>query len=255
MRRVRVIPVMLLMDEGVYKTVSFKDPKYIGDPINTLRLFNDKEVDEMIIVDINASKEDRSPNTELIEDLASECFMPLCYGGGIQSMEDIREVIACGVEKVMMNASALKSFDLLKEASAKYGSSTIVAGVDVKKNLFGKYKVYNHVNSNTEGMDVVQYCKQLEENGAGELFINFVDREGTMKGYDLSFIDKISAQLGIPVIVCGGAAKMEDFYQAVSHGASAVAAGSMFVYHGKHKAVLINYPSQEELKNNLYLKL
>ena len=141
MRRVRVIPVMLLMDDGVYKTVSFKDPKYIGDPINTLRLFNDKEVDEMVIVDINASKESRSPNTELIEDLASECFMPLCYGGGIQNMEDIRAVIACGVEKVMMNASALKSFDLLKEACAKYGSSTIVAGVDIKKNLFGKYSL------------------------------------------------------------------------------------------------------------------
>jgi cyclase len=255
MRRVRVIAILLIKGEDVYKTVKFRSPSYIGDPINTLRLFNDLEVDEIIVLDIDASKQSKSPNIDLIENLGSECFMPLTYGGGIKTMDDIANVLFQGVEKVSINSASYDSLDLIKEASNKYGSSTIVASVDIKIGLFGTNKVYNYITQKSLSIDVLTYIKSIEESGAGEILLNFVDRDGTFKGYDEKLIKKLSKMVSIPIVIAGGARDLEDFYLAIKNGASAVAAGSMFVYYGKYNAVLVNYPTQEKLMENLFLRL
>jgi len=248
MLRTRVIPLLLLKDLGLVKTTKFKNAKYIGDPINAIKIFNEKEVDELIFLDINASKENRLPSIELINKLATECFMPFCYGGGIRSINIIRDILKSGVEKVAINTYSLENPNFIKEASAVFGSSTIVVSIDVKKNLLGQYKLHSNVGNVNVKNDVVAFAKLMEENGAGELMINSVDADGTMTGYDTKLIKLITSSVNIPVIACGGAGKISDFGLAVSEGgASAVAAGSIFVFHGRHKAVLITYPTREEL--------
>jgi imidazole glycerol-phosphate synthase subunit HisF len=245
----RIIPVLLLKNKGLVKTVKFQDPKYIGDPINAVKIFNEKEVDELIFLDITASGEKRKPNFEYLGKIASECFMPLCYGGGINSLEDIGKIINLGVEKVSVNSFAYSNPSFIKEAANEFGSSTIVVSVDVKKNLWGKYVVALNNGKTITKTDPLEYVRIIEDMEAGEILLNSVDRDGVMNGYDLELIAKISSAVNIPVVACGGAKNTDDFKSALNSGASALAAGSMFVFHGKLKAVLISYPSQDHLKS------
>ena len=245
----RVIPVLLLQDEGLVKTVRFKDPKYIGDPLNAVSIFNEKEVDELIFLDISATSGKKPIRFELLKEIAEECFMPLAYGGGIQSLEDIRAVLKIGIEKVIINSQLYKNLDFVREAVNQFGSSTIAVSLDVKKSFLGKYELFSEGGKTNTKKDPVEFAKELEDLGVGEMMVHSIDRDGMMKGYDLELIRKISSVVTIPVIACGGASSLDDFDQAVNlAGASAVAAGSLFVFHGKHRAVLISYPDQNELK-------
>ena len=248
MLRTRVIPCLLLRNLGLAKTVRFKDPKYVGDPINAIRIFNEKEVDELIVLDILASREGRRPPLKTVAEIASECFMPVCYGGGIRSVDDMAELFSIGIEKVSINSTAVTDPGLVRDAAERFGSQSVVVSIDVKKNFFGKYRVCAMGGQNVTDFDPVTFATRMEEMGAGEILLNSIDRDGTMAGYDTELIRRVSAAVSIPVIACGGAGKVSDFVDAVKKGgASAVAAGSMFVFHGKHRAVLISYPDQEEL--------
>jgi cyclase len=241
----RVIPVLLLQDEGLVKTVRFKNPKYIGDPLNTVRIFNEKEVDELILLNISSGL----IPWELLKEIAAECFMPLAYGGGIRTIEDIRRLLKSGIEKVIISSQLYHTLDFVSEAIKEFGSSTVVASLDVKKNLLGNYELYSNGGKVNTRKHPVQFARELERIGVGEIMLHAIDREGTMTGYDLKLISEVAAVVNIPVIASGGAATIADLDRAVNQaGASAVAAGSMFVFHGKHKAVLISYPDQADLK-------
>jgi imidazole glycerol-phosphate synthase subunit HisF len=247
MLKTRVVPCLLLKDQGLVKTARFKRPVYVGDPINAVRIFNEKEVDELIFLDIQASKDASEPNYDLIKDLSTECFMPFSYGGGIKNLEQIRKILKLGVEKVVINKAAIDSFEFVKAAAREFGSSTIIVAIDIKKNIFGTQNVYDHVKSKTLG-DPIGYAKEAEDAGAGELFINNVDRDGMYSGYDIQLLKKIVDLVSIPVIACGGASSLEDFKIAVKEAkVSAVSAGSLFVFQGPHKAVLISYPNYNTL--------
>lgn len=249
MLQTRVIPCLLLKNNGLVKTVQFKDPKYVGDPINAVKIFNEKEVDELIFLDITATIENRKPNFKVISDIASECFMPFGYGGGIRNLDDIKKLFNLGVEKVVINSYAFENPQFIKDASEIFGSQSIIVSIDVKKSLFGKYEVFTQSGKKNIKLDPVKYAMLMENMGAGELFLNSIDRDGTMQGYDIELIKKVSESIKIPVIACGGVSKIEDFGEAVKKGgASGVAAGSMFVFYGKHRAVLISYPSIHELE-------
>lgn len=248
----RVIPVLLLKNGGLVKTTKFKDPKYVGDPLNAVKIFNDKEVDELIFLDTTATPDKRKPNLDFLREIAGECFMPLSYGGGIREVDEIKDILKVGIEKVILNTVALENADMVKNSVQKYGSSTICVSIDVKKNFWGKYEVWSHCGSNNTKIDPVKFAMEMDAIGVGELMVNSIDRDGGMAGYDLELIKNITAKVSMPVIACGGAGNISHFGQAVKQaGASAVAAGSMFVFHGKLKAVLISYPSQEELKGVL----
>jgi len=255
MRRVRVIPSLLIQKGGLVKSIRFSDHKYVGDPINAVKIFNEKEVDEIVILDISATAEKRAPNVKRIREIASEAFMPMGYGGGITRLEEIRELIAAGVEKVILNASAFNNPQLLTDAAKYIGSQSVVASIDVKKNFWGKYKVALANGSKTTSVDPVSFARDMEKAGAGEILLNSIDRDGSFQGYDLELIHQVSAAVGIPVVALGGAGSVEDFQQAVANGASAVAAGSLFVFQRPHRAVLISYPSQSELKEKLFNKI
>lgn len=244
----RVIPCLLINNRGLYKTVKFKDPVYVGDPANALKIFNEKEVDELVILDITASKEKKKPNFKLLNELASECFMPLCYGGGISELDEIKALFNLGIEKISLNTITFSKPELISEAAKIYGSQSIVASVDVKKSLLGKYQVYINSGTINTKKDPVEYAKYLYNLGAGEIFLNSIDRDGTMSGYDIELIKKVSESVPVPLIACGGAGQIDDFSKAINlGGASAVSAGSFFVFHGKHRAVLITYPTKDEL--------
>lgn len=244
----RIIPVLLLKNAGLVKTIQFKDPKYLGDPLNAVKIFNEKEVDELIFLDILATVENKSIPFKLLEEIAEECFMPLAYGGGIKSLDDIKAILKIGVEKVIINTMAIENPEMIQDAVKKYGSSTICVSIDVKKNFWGKYEIFTNAGTKNTKLDPVGFAMKMDEFGVGEMMINSIDRDGTMKGYDLDLISKITEKVGMPVIACGGAASIDDFSSAVHQaGASAVAAGSMFVFHGKHRAVLISYPSQNSI--------
>jgi cyclase len=252
MLKTRVIPCLLLKGQGLVKTVKFKYPTYVGDPINAIKIFNEKEADELILLDITATIEDRRPPFELILNIASECFMPLCYGGGIRSLEDIRKIFSIGVEKVAVNTYAVENPQFIQRAADSFGSQSIVAAMDVKKTLVGDYKVCTHSGTKTTDVDPVTHAVQMAAMGCGEIFLNSVDRDGTLSGYDIDLIRKVVEAVSIPVITSGGAGSLADFADAVNNGgASAVAAGSLFVFHGKHRAVLISYPSRRELEETL----
>jgi imidazole glycerol-phosphate synthase subunit HisF len=246
----RIIPILLLKGTGLYKTLKFKEPKYIGDPLNAVKIFNDKEVDELIILDITASLENKKPNYELLYQMAGECFMPLGYGGAVSTIEEIRKLISMGIEKVSINSNAV-DLNFIREAADVFGSSTIVVSMDVKKNFWGKYEVYTKSGTNNTKREAAKFAVEINKAGAGELLVNSIDRDGVMQGYDLDLIKSISGEIDIPLIACGGAGELVHFKQAVDSGASAVAAGSMFVFHGKHRAVLISYPEQSEI-NTLF---
>lgn len=248
----RVIPALLLKNEGLVKTIKFKDPTYVGDPINAVKIFNDKEVDELLFIDIQATKEEKRPNFELVSRISREAFMPFGYGGGVRNLEDMSRLFRLGVEKVSVNSYAIENPDFIAEAANSFGSQSVVASIDVKKDASGKYWVFDHRTYSTTKLDPVEFAVLMERKGAGEILLNSVDRDGTFDGYDIDIIKKIAQSVRIPVIALGGAGKLEDFREAVkTGGASAVAAGSFFVFHGRHRAVLITYPDKDELKKVL----
>ena len=253
MRRIRVIPVLLLKGDGLVKSVKFANHKYVGDPINAVKIFNEKEVDELSIIDIQATKEGRGPNIRKIAEIASEAFMPLSYGGGITTTAQVKELLFNGIEKVILNKAAVKNPALITEIAGKFGAQSVVASIDVKKNIWGKYKVYSDNGNNNTNLDPVEFAQQCEKAGAGEIILQAIDRDGTYAGYDLAILQKVATAVNIPVIIGGEAGNVNDFKKAVSEGhASAVCAGSMFVFRRPHNAVLISYPSQKELKEKLY---
>jgi cyclase len=250
MLKTRVIPCLLLRGHGLVKTVNFRDEKYIGDPINAIRIFNEKEVDELIFLDVLATEKGKKPPLETISKVASECFMPLCYGGGITSLDDIKSVFSLGVEKVSINSYAVQDPKLIERAAGYFGSQSIVVSIDVR-NILGKYEVFTRRGRISTRLDPVDFSVQMERMGAGEIFLNSIDKDGTMEGYNLELIRKVSGAVNIPIIACGGAGKIEDFRDAIRAGASAVAAGSLFVFWGPYRAVLINYPALEDLEKIL----
>lgn len=247
---IRVIPCLLYDGNGLVKTVRFKNPVYVGDVTNAIRIFNEKEVDELILLDIKASAKKQKPDIELIKKIATECFMPLCYGGGVTTIQDIKNVISVGVEKVSLNSVAIENPSFVKEAAKTYGSSTIVVTIDYKKNLWGKQLVAGVGGSKIAKYNPVEFAQLMEEMGAGEIVVNSIERDGTMSGYDIDTISEITSKVTIPVIAMGGAGKLEHLAEAIKQtNISAVAAGSMFVFQGRHKAVLINYPERRLLAN------
>ena len=243
----RIIPVLLIRNNGLFKTRRFTDAKYVGDPVNAVKVFNAKEVDELIILGFSTTVDEKTPDYELIEYIANQCFMPLCYGGGIKNVEDIRRIIHSGVEKVALNTIAAERPSFVEDAATLFGSSTIVISMDVKKNLFGKYDVFTRSGTKPVNLSPEKYARQMEDCGAGEILINSIERDGTMQGYDLELIHLVAEAVSIPVIASGGAGSLIHFREAMDNGASAMAAGSFFVFHGKHRGILISYPSQNEL--------
>lgn len=252
MKRIRVIPVLLISDGGLVKSIKFGNFKYVGDPINAVRIFNEKEVDEIVILDISASLNRRPPDFSMIKEIVSEAFMPVAYGGGITNVSEIKELINSGIEKVVINSSAFRSPNLVTEASSVFGNQSIVVSIDVKKNIFGRQYVHILNGTKNTGLDPLEYSLTMQSAGAGELFLNSIDRDGTFNGYDLKLIEAVSNKLSIPVVALGGAGNVSDFREAVKVGASAVAAGSLFVFQRPHRAVLISYPCQDELRENVY---
>lgn len=248
MNKTRVIPVLLLRGAGLVKTVKFKDPKYIGDPMNAIRIFNEKEVDELVFLDITASPEGRAPQFDLLKDIAGEAFMPMAYGGGVSTLEQIKKIFGLGFEKVIINTAAYRNLGLISEAAAIFGSQSIVGAIDVRSGLFGGYELRSQGGRKKESAGLAEHLGALELAGAGEILVNSIDRDGTMSGYDLNLLSKVRACVKVPVVACGGASSVNDFVAAVERGhADAVAAGSMFVFVGPHRAVLINYPERSVL--------
>lgn len=244
----RVIPCLLLENGGLVKTTKFKDATYLGDPINICRIFNDKEVHEIVLLDIGATVERRPPPFALLKDMAVECFIPLAYGGGLRDVETIRRVLELGLEKVVINSAAVENPGLVEAAARLVGSSSVVVAIDVRKKLLGGYEVATHSGTKKLKLDPVTHAKRMQDCGAGEVFLTSIDREGTMSGYDLDLIARVAAAVSIPVVANGGAGSVKDFGLAVNEGhASAVAAGSLFVFQGKHRAVLVTYPEHEVL--------
>ena len=247
----RVIPTLLIQNKGLVKTCRFKNPVYLGDPINAIKIFNEKEVDELVIFDIEASKNGKGIDWNMLNRINREAFMPLGYGGGINSIQDIKRIINLGYEKVIINTAALENLQLIKDASKIIGSQSLVICVDIKKTLSGSYKVYSHINQKITDLDPVDYVKTLESNGAGEIIVQSVDKEGTYLGYDINITNKISSQVKIPVIALGGACSLMDINKVLKSEISAAAAGSIFVFYGRLRAVLINYPSYEEIEKQI----
>lgn len=243
MLETRVIPCLLLHDGALVKTIRFGRYQYIGDPLNTCRIFNELEVDEMILLDIQATKEEREPDYFFLEKLASECFMPLAYGGGIRSIEQAKKIFSSGYEKLVINSALYKDEELLLSLADFYGSQSIVASVDVKRSLLGRYEIYSASGTHREKRNLVEWVKRLEELGAGEVMLTNIDREGTWRGLDCEVIREVADAVNIPVIAHGGAGSIRDVEDAVNIGhASAVALGSMVVYQKQGMGVLINYP-------------
>ncbi|NBW48602.1 MAG: imidazole glycerol phosphate synthase subunit HisF [Betaproteobacteria bacterium] len=252
MNKTRVIPVLLLRGKGLVKTVKFKEPKYIGDPINSVRIFNEKEVDELVFLDITATPEGRGPDFELLADIAGEAFMPMAYGGGITSLEQVKRIFSLGFEKVVIDSAAYDVPQLIRDAVAIYGSQSIVGCVDVRRTLLGRYELSSHAGKTKRTIGLTAHVRELERLGVGEIIVNAVDRDGTQSGYDLKLIREVSSAVSIPIVACGGASSLDDFVAAVHEGgASAVAAGSFFVFVGPHRAVLINYPARVDLTKRL----
>ena len=247
----RLIPCLLLRGQECVKTVRFRSPRYLGDPVNIVRIFNDREVDELIVLDITATPQALEPRLDLLSDLASECFMPLCYGGGIRDMDDMHAIFALGVEKVAINSRAVNHPSIVESAASAFGSQSIVVSIDVKKTLFGGNRVFTHSGRRATRLLPEIHAKEMESRGAGEILLNSVDRDGTMSGYDLELIRLVASAVNIPVVACGGAGSLENAAEAIQAGASAVAAGSLFSFAGRNRAVLISYPDRGEIENVL----
>lgn len=247
MRRIRIIPVLLLKNGGIYKTVEFKNPKYIGDPINAVKIYNEKEADELVLLDYNASVDNRNIDFKKIEEIAGEAFMPMAYGGGIKTLDDAKRVFDCGFEKIVLNSVLFKNIRLINEVAEIYGAQAVVASVDYKKSFFGSDKVYAQSGTKNMGLSPVEWVQQLQQNGVGEIMLNCINRDGTWSGYDTNLIKMISSNINVPLIACGGAGSLQHMQDAVNSGASAVAAGSMFVFQKKGMGVLISFPTGAKL--------
>lgn len=245
----RIIPVLLLKEKGLVKTIKFKNPRYIGDPINAVKIFNDLKADELIFLDITASKEGRCVSEELVKDIGDEAFMPFGVGGGICNIKQIELLLKVGAEKVILNTHVHKNPKFVEESAKIFGSQSIVVCLDVKKSFFGKYEIWTKSGTENTKQNPLDRAKEFERSGAGELIINSIDCDGTMTGYDIELINSISNAVSIPVVACGGAGKLEHLKQGYLEGnAHALAAGSLFIYHGERRAVLINYPDKQELQ-------
>jgi cyclase len=239
----RIIPVLLLHKGGLYKTKQFKKPRYVGDPINAVRIFNEKQVDELMILDIDCSVNNSAPNYKLIEEIASEAFMPVAYGGGVNSLEIAKKLFGLGIEKVVLNTILQQDTTLIQQIGDIYGAQALVACIDFKKNLFGKTNAYFKSGRTKADQSIPKLAKLYEAAGAGELLLNDIDREGSYSGYNLTMLKELVSIVNIPVVVSGGASQNSDFTEAAQNGASGMAAGSMFIYQRPHNAVLISYPS------------
>lgn len=248
MLRTRVIPCLLLMNGRLVKTVQFKRPNYVGDPVNIVRIFNTKEVDELVFLDITATNEKRSPNLKLISEIASECFMPFAYGGGIRTLDDVKALFTLGVEKVVLNSIAVEDETFVTQVAERYGNQSVIVSIDAKKNIFGKYRVYTSAGKKKISIDPVQHAINMQNKGAGEILLTSINQDGTMNGYDIELIKMVADAVTIPVVACGGAGELADLAKAVNEGgASAVGIGSMVVYQGKNRAVLTKFPKRSEL--------
>lgn len=253
MLRTRVIPCLLLKNESLVKTVKFKKYNYIGDPTNTVRIFNELEVDELMFLDIFASKENRDINFKILEDIANECFMPLSYGGNVKTLKDAKRILQIGFEKVIINSNSFDNLKLIREISNYFGSQSVVCSIDVKNRFLGGQKIYSHHGRKKQNLNIIDWAKKLEEAGAGELLVTSIEREGSWEGYDLELIKSVSSSVQIPVVANGGCGKIEHMSDAVKKAnASACAVGSMVVYQKKGMGVLINFPDRRKLEEVLY---
>jgi cyclase len=248
MLRPRIIPCLLVHKGGLVKTTRFAEPRYVGDPLNAVRIFNEKQVDELIVADIDASVDGHEPDYAMIADLAAECRMPLCYAGGVKTVEQIDRIIGLGVEKVALGSAAVQTPDLITQAARNVGSQSIVVVMDVKKaGLLRRYEVFTHNGKKNSGVNPAEFARRAESMGAGEILLNSIDQDGTMKGYDYALIDQVRDSVSLPMSVLGGAGSMDELRALVErYGVMGAAAGSLFVFKGKYRAVLIQYPRPEE---------
>jgi cyclase len=244
----RVIPALLLQNNRLVKTTYFKDPKYVGDPINSIRIFNEKEVDELMVLDITASKEKREPDYAMIEEIAGECFMPLAYGGGINTVNQAKQIFALGVEKICIQNAALENTQFIRALADCFGSQSIMVSLDIKRNWLGRAQAFAAAENKMVSENWLQLLSGFVKAGAGEVLLNAVDKDGSLTGPDLDLIRQASDKTNVPLIALGGVSSLADIKSAVEAGASAVAAGAFFVYHGRHRAVLITYPKYQELE-------
>lgn len=245
----RIIPCLLVHDKGLVKTVKFKDPVYVGDPINAVRIFNEKESDELMVIDIDATVHNREPNFKMIENLASVCRMPLCYGGGIKTVEQATRIFNLGVEKIALSSAAIENPKLVSDIAKEVGNQSVVIVIDVKKKMFGGYDVYTHNGTKKAKVDLEKFILDLQSLGVGEIVLNSIDNDGVMKGYDLNLVDKVKSLINVPMTVLGGAGSLDDIKTLINRfGIIGCSAGSLFVFKGKYKAVLINYPKDSEKK-------
>lgn len=252
MLRPRIIPSLLIHDNGLVKTVNFKNPKYVGDPINAVKIFNEKAVDELAVFDIDATVLGKEPNYSLIERLASQSMMPLCYGGGVKTAAQAQRIFSLGIEKIALSSAVLQNPKLITEISDRVGAQSVIVVLDVKKKLLGGYEVYTHNGKKATGINPFKFIEEAQKLGAGEIVINSIDKDGVMKGYDLDLIAKGREKTTLPMTVLGGAGSLQDIEKVIDqHGVIGVAAGSLFVFKGPYKAVLINYPTQLE-KNKIF---
>ncbi len=253
MLRPRIIPSLLVHDGGLVKTVNFKNAKYVGDPINAVKIFNEKEVDELAVFDIDATVLNKEPNYALIEKLANQSRMPLCYGGGVKTVEQAQRIFGLGIEKIAMSSSIIQNRELIAEIANRVGNQSVIVVLDVKKKLFGGYEVYTHNGKKGTGINPLKFIQEVEKLGAGEIVVNSIDQDGVMKGYDMNLIDKVRENTSLPITVLGGAGTLEDIGRVINkHGVIGVAAGSLFVFKGVYKAVLINYPKRSEKDELIY---
>jgi cyclase len=255
MRRIRVIPTLLIRNGGLVKTVKFENPKYVGDPINAVRIFNEKEVDEIAVIDIACTRLKKSPDFDLISQICGEAFMPLAYGGGISTLDQIVQILYQGAEKVVLQTAAFDNPELIGQAAGRFGSQSIVVSIDAKKGLLGGFKVYRDNGTKATSYHPAEWAKRLEDMGAGEIIVNSITHDGTYKGYELPLVEMVAKAVKIPVVAQGGAATTADFLGAIKVGASAAAAGSMFVFQRPHQAVLVTYPTQDQLKTEVFSKI
>lgn len=245
----RTIPMLLLKNKGLYKTRQFRDPKYVGDPVNAVRIFNDKEVDELSIVDIEAARGSQEPDIKLLREISGEAFMPLSFGGGVNNVELVRELISSGFERVIINSAAVRDPSLINEVADRFGSSTLIASIDSRRDWRGRHWVHIGGGQEKTRLQAAEWAAEVARRGAGEILLTSIDRDGEMSGYDLDLIKQVTSAVRVPVIAAGGAGKLSDFVDATSKaGASAIAGGAFFVFHGKHRAVLISYPPRTVLK-------
>lgn len=252
MLRTRVIPCLQLIDESLVKTVKFKSYNYIGDPINTVRIFNELEVDELCFLDIRATIEKRQPNFKILAEIADECFMPLSYGGGVKDAETAKRILSIGFEKILLNTAAMTNPEVVTQIAMHSGNQSVIGSIDVKKGLFGGYSVSTHDGTQKVDIHPVEYAQKLEKLGVGEILVTSMDRDGTWSGFDLDIIKLITSAVNVPVIANGGAGNIKHLGEAIKNGnASAVALGSMVVFQGKGLGVLVNFPDREELSKSI----